>query len=60
MTEFHFVTHAKIPAFQAQGWVISHDLQDCHHGVYAVLMKREHNHPPGPVVGHVWKKREGA
>lgn len=60
MTEYQYVPHDQIQKFLADGWEVAHDLQDCHHGVYAVLMKREHNHPPGPVVGHVWKKREGA
>jgi hypothetical protein len=35
------VPHAKVPWFEIMGWRVIDDLADCHHGEYAVLMRRD-------------------
>jgi hypothetical protein len=33
-----YVRHNEIAEHQAAGWAIRDDMQNCHHGVYSVLM----------------------
>lgn len=35
---YRHVPLARVEEFQGKGWVVAHDLQDCHHGFHAVLM----------------------
>ena len=44
MTEtLQLVQHHQIAEFEAKGWSVADDMQDCHHGVHAVLMKSPDN-----------------
>jgi hypothetical protein len=46
-----FVRHEDIDRFLQAGWTVTHDLQDCHHGAYSVLMVRPgdcQDPPPRP------------
>jgi hypothetical protein len=35
-----FVPHQDVDRYLRDGWMISHDLNDCYHGQFAVLMVR--------------------
>jgi hypothetical protein len=35
---FRYVQHSQIEAYRAQGWTVAHDLADCRHGAFSVLM----------------------
>jgi hypothetical protein len=35
-----FVPHQDVDRYLGEGWVITHDLADCYHGEFAVLMMK--------------------
>ncbi len=40
-TWFRHVPNHRVSEFEAKGWKVVHDLNDCHHGAHAVLMTWE-------------------
>lgn len=46
MTWLRYVPLAEVGRWLAQGWTISDDMADCHHGRHAVLMVWEGDDEP--------------
>jgi len=39
MTLLRFVLHEEIPAYEAEGWIVSSDMAGSYHGGFSVLME---------------------